>query len=77
MKNVHKRKLKKKHGIKKLNPTWHFLRPSHARRENPKTPAPSIHRGTVARVRTIMTLGRTLDLCFGVWTNEGIFLTPA
>jgi len=46
---------------------------SHAGREKPRTPAPPIHSGTVAHVRTTNDLDRALDLCFGMGQTRGFF----
>jgi hypothetical protein len=45
-------------------------RPSHTGRENPRTPAPPIHSGIEAHVRTTTT---EPDMCFGMRQTRGFF----
>jgi hypothetical protein len=50
-----------------------ILRPFHAGRESPRTPAPTIHSGTVAHVRNDHGRDRALDQCFVVGQTRGFF----
>jgi hypothetical protein len=50
-------------GVRPL-PDIILTRRPHAGRENPRTPVPPIHSGTVAHVRN--DRDRALDMCFGV-----------
>jgi hypothetical protein len=54
----------------------------HTCRENSRTPLPPLDKGHIVPCvrpapRTITTAGQGLNLCFGEWRGDGIFLTQS